>query len=58
MQLMMGMVHDRYQMGINEHVRPDFYLAELLTEFFVDSARICLKEEHERVFAARFIACC
>jgi len=46
MNLMMGMVHDRYQGGLNEHVRPDFYLAELLDSFFVDSARICLKEEH------------
>jgi hypothetical protein len=46
LQLMMGMVHDRYQGGLNEHVRPDFYLAELLVPFVVDSARICLKEEH------------
>jgi len=47
LQLMMGMVHDRYQGGLNEHVRPDFYLAELLVPFVVDSARVCLKEEHE-----------
>jgi len=45
--LMMGMIDDRFQGGLNEYVRPDFYLAERLVPFVVDSARICLKEEHE-----------